>query len=249
MHYINLASGSGGNCTVICGKHCKILVDFGISLKEFKDRIKPYNIKLSDIDALFYTHSHCDHYRPMKSFSNHKIFTTTSVINVDTVNNIELDTSFSFKGLTITPISLSHDSPNTFGLIFEEDDEKLVYITDTGYISNTNIEKCKNASIYIIEANHDPIMLLNTERPYSLIVRILGDTGHLSNEDSANYLAEMIGPKTREVALAHISREANTPELALQTFKDVLNRRNIDFSQIEFKTLDQFEPTSGGNIN
>jgi phosphoribosyl 1,2-cyclic phosphodiesterase len=95
--------------------------------------------------------------------------------------------------------------------VIENGNQKLVYMTDTGYISQANMAYMKNADYYVIESNHNVRMLLQTDRTFTLIQRILGDTGHLSNEDSAMYLTELVGDKTKEIFLAHLSEEANAP--------------------------------------
>lgn len=152
-------------------------------------------------------------------------------------------------GFNITPISTSHDAFNPLGFIISIDGETLVYVTDTGYISDRNLELLKNADYYIIESNHDIQMLLKTKRPPDLIQRILGDVGHLSNTDSALYMAKLIGDKTKEVILAHISEEANTPELALKTHLKIYQKNYIDFDKINVHCAKQYECVIGGNEN
>ncbi len=41
--------------------------------------------------------------------------------------------------------------------------------------------------------------------------------GHLSNEDCASFLKAVIGENTKQILLAHISDQANTRPLALDT--------------------------------
>ena len=101
-------------------------------------------------------------------------------------------------------------------------------MTDTGFISEKNLEVMRNADYYIIESNHNIKMLLQTNRPAELKQRILSDFGHLSNEDSALYMSELIGDKTKEIALAHISEEANYNEKALGTYLRILKERIVD---------------------
>ena len=85
-------------------------------------------------------------------------------------------------------------------------------------------------------------MLMNTKRPMYLKNRILSDYGHLSNLDSAHLIARLIGNQTKEIVLAHLSREANTPELALETY-----RRMISDDHIDIKVASQIEVVGGGN--
>ena len=79
----------------------------------------------------------------------------------------------------------------------------------------------KNLDYYIFESNHDIEMLMNTRRPLFLKNRIFGDKGHLNNEYSAHVMAQVIGENTKEICLAHLSQEANTKEMALDTYQRV----------------------------
>ena len=123
--------------------------------------------------------------------------------------------------------------------------EQLLYMTDTGYVSQKNRQFMKNLDYYIIESNHDIEMLMATKRPMFLKNRILNDMGHLNNEYSAHLMCEVIGEKTKEIVLAHLSQEANTEELALATYRQVFQEEQIAFSNI--KVASQIDVVSGGN--
>ncbi|SUP60931.1 Uncharacterised protein [Weissella viridescens] len=64
--------------------------------------------------------------------------------------------------------------------------------------------------------------------------RILGDKGHLSNEDGGLAIADVIGEKTKNVYLGHLSPENNEKALAHLTVSDVLQAHDLgvdhDFS-------------------
>ena len=80
-----------------------------------------------------------------------------------------------------------------------------------------------------MESNHDVEMLMNGKYPFHLKQRILGDKGHLSNNDASYYLLEFIGDKTSTIVLAHLSDDNNTYDLALNTLKSTLkeNHKNV----------------------
>ena len=167
---------------------------------------------------------------------------------------IPIDNIFIYQGpleledLKINLIRISHDVAGT-GFIIEHNDHSLVYITDTGFIYEKVLIQIQNADYYIFESNHDIRMLLQTNRPQSLKDRILGDKGHLSNEDASMYLSEVIGPKTKEITLAHLSEEANTPEKALDAFLRIMEKRSISLENIIFKCASQHNTVSGGILN
>ena len=91
------------------------------------------------------------------------------------------------------------------------------YLTDTGYIPEETGRTLLGAELLVLESNHDEEMLLSGPYPYSLKRRVLGPQGHLSNADAARYAAASVRAGTRMILLAHLSRENNTPPLALET--------------------------------
>ncbi len=106
--------------------------------------------------------------------------------------------------MRFTPIALSHDALNTVGYIVENGIEKLVYITDTGYINEKHIPRIKDADYIVLESNHDVQMLMATSRPQFTKQRIYSDTGHLCNEDCAAVLDQIVTEKTKMIILACI---------------------------------------------
>ena len=58
-------------------------------------------------------------------------------------------------------------------------------------------------------------------------------------------MCEVIGEKTKEIVLAHLSQEANTEELALATYQQVFQEEQIAFSNI--KVASQIDIVSGGD--
>ena len=80
----------------------------------------------------------------------------------------------------------------------------------------------KGADYIVLESNHDVDILMHTSRPQFLKQRIYGDDGHLNNMDCAQVLNSITDENTKMIILAHISQEANTRQLALDTSCDVL---------------------------
>ena len=110
-----------------------------------------------------------------------------------------------------------------------------------------SLKKIKNADYYVIESNHDPEMLMATNRPMMLKRRILSTKGHLSNEQSATYMTMSVGDKTKEIILAHLSEEANCPEVAIETYKRVFKDANISLDNIRLDCANQHYAVEGGN--
>lgn len=231
-----LASGSKGNCTYIETKYTKSLIDAGMTNLYIETKLKNIGINPSSIENIFLTHDHTDHISALKVFikkHNPKVFLSLKLYNelskkIDFDNYEILSDKVYINDLTVSFFKTSHDATDSLGYVFESGGKDFVYVTDTGYINNQNFELLKNRSIYVFESNHDVNLLMNNPNyPYNTKQRILSDCGHLSNVDSAYYLSQLIGDKTKEIILAHLSEQNNDPALALSTVRGKLSNDDI----------------------
>lgn len=234
-----LSSGSKGNCSYVETEKHKILIDIGNSSAYVERSLRSINVEPNEIDMILITHAHVDHIAGLRVFSkkyNPKIYMTEKIfkesgLNINNVYNLPIE--YDMGDISITSIKTSHDTEDSNGYIIDDGNNSVVYITDTGYINKRYFKKLYNKSLYIFESNHDPNMLMNNPRyPHHTKIRIIGDTGHLSNKDSAYYLSEFIGPNTKQVVLAHLSEQNNTEELALEELKNELEHKNVNFNNI-----------------
>ena len=248
MRFYILASGSKGNATVITDGITNILIDMGLTKKWLLERLEETPIKFDELHYALFTHDHGDHASGHKFIPIEKRYATSGTIEMLPENELHHYVPLTLGTFKITPLPVSHDAHDGVGFIIESGNQKLVYMTDTGYISEVNMNYMQNADYYIIESNHNVRMLLQTDRTFLLIQRILGDTGHLSNEDAAMYLTHLIGPNTKEIILAHLSEEANTPEVALNAHVNIYRRKYIDIDKIRIEAAKQYGVTSGGLI-
>ena len=232
MNIYVLGSGSNGNATLITNKENKLLIDCGVGIRNLKSRLQEINVDFNEIKDILITHEHSDHIKSLKYFSSCNLYGECDVEGIINVNDFE---TFDLNGFKVTPIPLSHDASYCLGYIIEDDEESLVYITDTGYIKNKYYQYITNKTHYIIESNYDVSMLVNSYRPQYLINRIMSNKGHLGNIDCANIMKDLIGNNTKTITLAHLSGDCNTSKKAINTFLDVMKENFIDLSQIELK--------------
>lgn len=236
-----LCSGSKGNSCLIRTDRTQIVIDCGSTKKYLMQAFKRVKACVEDTSAVFITHGHIDHISQRKMFAKFPIYSYCDMEDVECPIHVEPFETIRIEDLSIQVIPLSHDAPKTVGYVVNDGKEKLVYITDTGYLANSNKPYLTNANYYIFESNHDVPMLMATSRPTFLKQRILSPYGHLNNEECAKNLAELIGENTTQIVLAHLSQEANTAQLALKTFSEVLQRKKIDLDRICVRAADQFE--------
>ena len=234
-----IESGSRGNASLVEHNGHLFMIDNGVPYFVLENALNELGRNIYDIDALFLTHSHSDHTKGVKSMPPLPIYCTEGTYDALNVKLIHAYESFQFEEFKVTPIAISHDAPNPVGFVFESSNEKLVYLTDTGFIPDETLKYMKNADYYVIESNHNRKMLYACDRPLSLKERIASDTGHLSNEDAACYMVDLVGEKTKAIALAHISLESNTYDLARDTFIKKFKKCHIDMTNLEIVSARQ----------
>ena len=247
-----LASGSKGNSTLIRTNQIKLLIDDGVTYQYLCNELEEVDLKPTDIDAILITHIHKDHIGGLASLvrKNNKIKVYILEEMLEDMKgkipseNINYYTNpLNLKDLKISLIRISHDVDGV-GFIIENNDRSLVYITDTGYINRKYLPLMKNKNLYVMESNHDEVMVMEGPYPDVLKRRVLSDHGHLSNNTTASYLLETVGDNTKKIILAHISENNNTEELALATTKELLEENNIVMDievAKQYDSLDEIE--------
>lgn len=247
ISFLNLASGSKGNATLLFNENTLLLVDMGVSRKLLEEGLSRLGKGVSDIAAIFITHEHSDHIKGLETlhediplFAGEKTFEKAH----RSVKSLEKVSVGSFE---ILPLSTSHDARSPFGFLFSSGGERLLYMTDTGVVPDEDLPYMADCDYYVFESNYDHKMLMHSNRPLLLKQRIAGETGHLSNVDSALTLSSLLGPKTKGIYLAHLSEECNTPEIALSSYQKIFRKKEISFPAERIVPLKQWEMTFGGD--
>lgn len=254
MNFVNIKSGSKGNASLLLMNESIILIDYGMNKKDLVNTLKELNKEIKDIDYIFLTHSHNDHIKGERFIDVSKIHTLKGIKNdlIDNSHYLEINNKYSFNDFEVEIIKTYHDSFYSIGFIFIDKitNERLAYITDTGYLDVLTLEKLKNLDYYVMESNHDIYYLLISNRTLTLKSRILSGIGHLSNDLSSLYLKDLIGRNTKSILLAHLSEECNSNELAISTLLNTLKSNNdyyinndIDINKLDIRVLSQYEET------
>ena len=228
MYFHIIASGSKGNATVVVSNKTVLLIDMGITLKRLEEGLAEVNLKTSDITGALFTHDHSDHIAGLKFISPKIMYALEGTLPSSLSNVVYLNKEFRIGDFSIVPIETSHDATNPCAYLIKDNNSSLFYMTDTGVFLEENLPLVKNPTYLIIESNHDIKMLLATNRTFELKNRILSEYGHLCNEDSAIATVSIIGENTKEITLAHLSEEANTPETALEAYDKIFNHFHIN---------------------
>lgn len=121
---------------------------------------------------------------------------------------------FAIGAIRLNPFTTSHDAADPVGFVLETEGVRLGYATDLGYVAPNVREQLKNLDLLLLESNHDLEMLRDGPYPWSVKQRVLSRVGHLSNDATAEFLAEQYDGHARHLILAHLSESNNLPELA-----------------------------------
>jgi len=223
MEVFILASGSKGNMAYLKVGDIKLFLDAGISYQKVKNKMQAYDENLYDVKSLLITHEHHDHVMGLKMLLKQGALEdiyltqgTYDALPVDVVNQFErthiikADEPFEVGEIHVSPFMLSHDAAEPVGYVLEHEDKKLVVLTDSGYVDQSYHDLLKNADLYLLEANHHPTKLMQSPRPFLLKKRILGERGHLSNDDAAWLMNLFVKEKPSKWVIAHISEDCNT---------------------------------------
>ncbi|MBQ8868210.1 MAG: MBL fold metallo-hydrolase [Oscillospiraceae bacterium] len=232
-----LQSGSSGNCTFVGDAESGVLVDIGLSFSKSKAGLESAGMSLSQIEALLVTHEHIDHIKGLEVFckktdipvyatektAEKLIFHAPSVEK--NIHIIEKTTVYDLGRTSFSAFEVYHDAADAVGYrITTADNRKVVYSTDAGHIDDALFGSIKDADLNIIEANYDEGMLMcNAAYPFLLRQRISGGLGHISNNDCAKTVVELVKGGNRRFLLAHLSEQNNTPEIAFEAVKLALS--------------------------
>jgi phosphoribosyl 1,2-cyclic phosphodiesterase len=225
MRIVTIASGSGGNCTLVSENDTHVLIDAGISMRRIKTNLAELGLSPESLAGILVTHDHSDHISglPMvEKYFSIPVYAPPAVASVlygslpgigERLFRVPVGESFSLGSLSVLAFHTPHDAAESVGYRLEGE-SVFALATDVGHITEEVEAGLSGADAVVIEANHDPDMLKNGPYPYYLKKRILSPNGHLSNGDCAALCARLAATGTRCMILGHLSRENNTPEAA-----------------------------------
>jgi phosphoribosyl 1,2-cyclic phosphodiesterase len=234
-----LASGSKGNSIYLGTDNTRILIDAGLSAKMTINRLQQINVDISTIDAILITHEHTDHIQGLKVLA-YKMGIPV-LANTETAKGIvncfhdcpkfkifSTGETFEFGDLEIHPFSIQHDTLDPVAFTIRTPDLKLGFCTDLGFVTSLVANQLRHCDYLYLEANHQPSMVHASARPMVYKQRVLGRSGHLSNEACGNLLCDIAHPGLKHVHLAHLSSECNSPEVALKVIREILEKKGIN---------------------
>lgn len=238
LKFISIGSGSSGNCYYLQTANDAMLIDAGVGIRTMKKHLHDYGLSIDSVNHILITHDHADHIKSVGVVSTEygiPVYATREVhvgiqrnycvpkkVPSDKCRIIEKDVRVKIGDFYVTPFAVPHDSSGNVGFCVEVDDVTFCIMTDVGHVTEDMRQYIGKANYLVIEANYDTEMLHDGPYPAHLKIRIDSPTGHLSNRDCGEAIANYATDKLRHVWLCHLSEENNHPVLALKTVEQTL---------------------------
>ncbi len=224
-----LASSSKGNASFVKEGQTSLLLDAGISFRRLTHGLGALGSSPQCLKAVLITHEHGDHIKGLPMLAakcNMPIYASRGTARAlvmqfpqlkDRVKTFFAGDVFSIGDFEVTTFPTSHDCAQSVGYVLRSSGGAMALVTDLGCITYEVESALQGVDFLLLEANHDIERLWMGPYPVGLKKRILGDRGHLNNEDSAKLAVYAAKSGTRQIVLVHLSEENNTPALAVQT--------------------------------
>lgn len=250
MRLCSIASGSSGNCIYVGSDCAHVLIDAGISGRRVEAGLNSLELTGRDLDGILITHEHSDHIKGLGVLARKygiPIYATGGTVDAmvrsgslgkipeGIFREIREDEPFLIKDLVINPFTIPHDAAQPVGYRLECGEHFVGIATDLGKYNEYIIENLQNLDALLLEANHDIRMLQVGRYPYYLKQRIMGDRGHLSNENAGQLLCRLLHDNLKAVFLGHLSKENNYEELAYETVCSEVTMGDNPYKSKDFK--------------
>lgn len=246
-----LASGSGGNASLLEFDGFGLLIDCGLHPRYLTARLQSIGATWDRVSAVVLTHTHTDHWKdatladlrsrkiPLYGHPQHFAHMERVAQAYAAFNGAGLARAYAegarielTPNLSCLPLRVSHDSVPTFAFRIDGRDGEphpawsIGYAADLGCGSSELIDAFAGVDVLALEYNHDELMERSSTRPKFLVDRVLGDLGHLSNKQAAELTAAIAGRSGEgfpaHLVQLHLSKDCNKPELAAVAGREAL---------------------------
>jgi phosphoribosyl 1,2-cyclic phosphodiesterase len=254
LRFTVLASGSSGNASLMEAAGFGVLLDAGLGPRQLASRLAGVGLAWSSVHAVLLTHTHSDHWKdttlaqlrrrhiPLYCHPDHhrvlRLYAPAfdELLAANLVRTYEADQAFELApGLRCRPLPVRHDGGATFGFRLEGGRDlfgeaaALGYVADLGCWDEALADALADVDLLAVEFNHDVALESASGRSPSLIARVLGDQGHLSNDQAADLVRAVLdrspAGRLRHLVQLHLSRDCNRPALAQAAARTVLADR------------------------
>ena len=235
MRFLSFSSGSCGNCYLLLHEEegCAtsgVLIDAGVSIRRMKKVLESQSLDLDCFQSVLVTHDHGDHIRNLGSICKRlskPVYTTSMVA----------------EGIEVQYFEVPHDATQTVGYAIRCEGRLFVLMTDLGHVTDEALEWARKADTVVVESNFDVDMLLGGSYPHYLKMRICQGAGHLSNDACGDAIRAFMHPGLRNLFLCHLSGNNNTPRLAYDNARAVLEELGVAPGTVHLRVLERGIPS------
>jgi phosphoribosyl 1,2-cyclic phosphodiesterase len=249
-----LGSGSKGNCAYLETDEVRLLVDAGFSTRQIRQRLAALGRAPESLTAILITHEHSDHIQGLAGLDKLKIPVFCNRLTRDAIESqlgirlesrlFETGCSFEIGDVGVESFTVPHDAQDPVGFLIRTATANIGILTDLGHATTLALNRVKPAHALVLEANYDVQLLQNdTKRPWSIKQRIAGRHGHLSNDDAAGVVQEIVSAELKHLYLGHLSQDCNRPELAQSVIAQCLARLDAQHVRLEVTAQDRASAT------
>jgi phosphoribosyl 1,2-cyclic phosphodiesterase len=268
LRFTVLGSGSAGNASLLEADGFGLLLDAGLGPRQLAERMAAAGASWSHVHGVLLTHTHSDHWNdrtfaqlrrrriPLYCHAAHQPALATCGWEFARLQDAQLVRTYEAEAelevaasLRCRPLPLPHDGGATFGFRFYGAGAlfgpswSMAYIADLGSWTRELARDLADVDLLALEFNHDVELESASGRSPRLIARVLGDHGHLSNDQAAALLREVLrlsSPgRLRHVVQLHLSRECNHSTLASQAARSAVAEAS---AAIQVYTASQDKP-------
>lgn len=242
LRFLSIGSGSSGNCYYF-GDHLHgILIDAGIAARTVRKALRSIGTDFDRIMGVFVSHDHVDHIKSVGTLGEiyhlpiyatakthggiDRSWSVTNKLN-GSRRNLEIGFETRVGEFSVTPYEVSHDATESVCFQIEYHSRKILVATDLGCSNDDVCRLIRQSNIVVLEANYDSEMLKSGPYPYLLKQRIISESGHLCNDETARLLAENWHKGLTHVYLCHLSKDNNLPHVAKDTVESSLSESGI----------------------
>ncbi|HEY3248158.1 MAG TPA: MBL fold metallo-hydrolase [bacterium] len=231
-----LRSGSSGNAIFLHAAGTGVLIDAGLPEQTLSRELAATAVSFSEISAILLTHEHEDHAKGAAALAKAAgvpIYANEGTIGAAGFVGAALERfttgrPFTVGGLTVEAFPVSHDAAEPVGFVVGWNGTRVLIATDLGEAGDEMVERARDCRIVVLEANYDLRLLSVSPYPWFLKNRILGLTGHLSNDAAARaVVASGQTGRPQAVVLVHLSDINNLTPLARDTVRWALEREGM----------------------
>lgn len=238
-------TGSSGNSFLISDNDTDwIMLDCGIKERQMKVWAKKSKFDISSISNILITHMHKDHCKGAKDLTAKtmcKFYGSKETLDSIDVDNYKKEiiepSTFKVNNWDVLSFRTSHGSVSkmlqgSYGYVLRNElEETIVYLTDTGDAN----KDFKNANIYLIEANYHAKQLQyeldNDLVPAIKVERLVSSNGHLSVQQSVEYLNNNVGDDTKLIVFMHAHKGAE--DMVMEYAKKHLKNKDIEIAVLK----------------